>query len=49
MHIRITFSSSYYEHIFSIDIPNMITYLGRTLKEEQNHINFLNKYLIKLV
>ncbi len=34
MHIRITFSSSYYKYIYSSD------YTFRTFKKEQNNINF---------
>ena len=48
MHIRITFSSSFYKYICSSDIMwyyditdiNMITYLDKTFEYEQNDINF---------
>ena len=42
MHIRITFSSNYYKIIPNI-IPNIIKYLDRTFKEDQNYINFVMK------
>ncbi len=41
MHIRITFSSNYYKHIYSCD--NIITYLDRTFKGEQNDMHFQMK------
>jgi hypothetical protein len=41
MHIRITFSSNYTINIFiQVMHPNSVTYLDRTLKDEQNYINF---------
>jgi len=53
MHIRITFSSSYYKYIYSresleisleeIFFPNMITNLNITFKEEQNNMNIKMK------
>ena len=46
MHIRITFSSSYYKYIYSSDI---LKYLDRTFKEEQKYINFKIKNFKKLV
>ena len=44
MHIRFTFSSSYYKYIYSIDIPNMVTYLDRAFKEEKNDIILIYYY-----
>ena len=38
MHIRITYSSSYYKYI-QVIFRNIITYLDRTFKEDQNDIN----------
>jgi hypothetical protein len=38
MHIRITFSSSYYKYIYPSDIPK---YYIELLKREQNDINLL--------
>ena len=37
---RITFSSTYYKYVYSSDIPNIITYLDKTFKEEKNDNNF---------
>ena len=39
MHIRITFSSSYYKYI-QVIFPNIISYLDTIFKEDQNDINF---------
>ncbi len=46
MHIRIIFSWSYYIiNIFiQVIFPNIITYLDRAFKEEQNDINFKKKF-----
>ena len=43
MHIRITFSLSYYKYIYSSDILNIITYLDETFREGQNDVNFRMK------
>ena len=41
MHIRTTLYSSYYNYIYSSDIPkSVIKNLDRTSKEEQSDINF---------
>jgi hypothetical protein len=41
MHIRITFSSNYTINILiQVILPNSVTYLDRTFKEEQNYINY---------
>ena len=44
MHIRITFSSSYYKYIYSSDIHKYYyIFRYRTIKEDENYINFKMK------
>ena len=43
MHIRISFFRTIINIIIHVIFPNIIAYLDRTFKEEQNDINFKMK------
>ena len=43
MHIRITFIRSIINIFIQVIFQNIITYLDRTFREEQNELKFQNK------